>query len=295
MGANSNIPEKYLRSALVQPAKIVLLPVLALLIFDWLVVQFFGWNDILSVKLAIALIIIVKIFAVPWIGVSALRFIEEHYRKFGIAIVKTGLLGCLCLAVLVISVSAIDAIQAIIFEQNAKAKEGEVRAPLYHLSADMEKKEYRIEGSIDFGITRDFRALLEQYPEGTRVVLSSQGGSIYEGRGLAILIQNHDLDTHVDDECSSACTLAFIGGKKRTLVATAKLGFHQYSMNYLNRHQTVPFFDPVKEQEKDRLLMLQRGISKEFVDKVFDKTYQDIWYPDHASLLRSGVVHAIQK
>jgi len=294
MRADSNIPENYLRSALFQLLGIVLLPVLALLIFDWLVVQFFGWNELPSAKLAIALVIIVKIIAVPWIGISALRFIEDHYKKFGIAIVKTGLLACLCLAVLVISVSAIDAIQAIIFEQNAKANEGVVHAPLYRLSADMEKKEYYIEGSIDFGISRDFRALLEQYPEGTRVVLASQGGSIYEARGLKILIQGHELDTHVDDECSSACTLAFIGGKKRTLGATAKLGFHQYSMNYLNRHQAVPFFDPVKEQAKDRLLMLERGINKEFVDKVFDKAYQDIWYPDHASLLRYGVVHSIR-
>jgi len=294
MRADSNLPESYLRSALLQLAKIVVLPVIALLIFDRLVVQSLAWNDLLNAKLAAFLIIVVKVIALPWIGVRALRFIEEHYRKFGIALVKTGLLGCLFLAVLVISVSAVDAIQAIIFLHKSKLSQAEDRAPVYHLSADREKKEYAIEGIIDFGITRDFRALLEQYPGGTRVVLASQGGSIYEGRGLEVLIQSHQLDTHVDDECSSACILAFVGGRQRTLGASAKLGFHQYSLDYLNRHQVVPFHDPVKEQEKDRLLMLQRGIDKEFVDRVFDKAYEDIWYPDHASLLRFGVVHSLR-
>jgi hypothetical protein len=39
--------------------------------------------------------------------------------------------------------------------------------------------------------------------------------------------------------------------------------------------------------------MLKRGISKEFVDRIFDRLHNEIWYPDHASLLRAGVVHAV--
>jgi hypothetical protein len=203
-------------------------------------------------------------------------------------------LACLFLAVLVISVSAIGEVQAIIFNQSAKANAGQTRTPDYRLSADPANREYVVEGVIDFGITRDFRALLEQYPEGTRVVLSSQGGSIYEARGLAVLIQQYQLDTHVDDECSSACTLAFIGGQRRSLGTSAKLGFHQYSMAYLNRHQVSPFHDLGKEQQRDIEFMLARGISQEFVDRAFEKSHQDIWFPDQASLIRFGVVHAIR-
>lgn len=293
MRAETNIPEKSTRSALIRLVTVILLPVISLIALDLLIIHPLVWNNHLSTKLAIILIIIPKIIALPWIGISTLRFTEYHFKKFGVAMVKTSLLACLCLAVLVISVSAIDAIQEIIFMQNSKASGDHSRAPVYRLSADMVKKEYTIEGIIDFGISRDFRLLLKQHPGGTRVVLSSQGGSIYEGRGLAIIIHNHKLDTHAIDECSSACTLAFIGGQGRSLGASAKLGFHQYSMEYLNRHQAVPFHDPVKEQKRDTAFMRERGISKEFVDRVFDKQHQDIWYPDHASLLRYNVVHSI--
>jgi len=294
MRTDINIPEKPLRSVGVQLVTVVLLPVVGLMTIDLLIVQPLAWHNHVNTQLAIVLIIIPKIIVLPWIGFSTLRFTEDHYRKFGITMIKTSLLACLCLAVLVISVSAIDAIQAIIFSQNSKGSAGQSHAPVYRLSADMAKKEYSIEGIIDFGISSDFGLLLEQQPGGTRVVLASRGGSIYEARGLAVLIQNHKLDTHVNAECSSACTLAFVGGQRRTLGASAKLGFHQYSMDYLNRHQVLPFHDPVKEQEHDTVFMLKRGISKEFVDRVFDKLQQDIWYPDHASLVRFGVVHAVQ-
>jgi hypothetical protein len=296
MRADSNAFEKYLRPAIVQLLKVVLLPIVGLVALDRLVIYPLAWNNHLSANLAIVLVILPKIIVLPWIGFSTLRFTEEHYRKFGISIVKTSLLGCLFFAVMVISVSAIDGVQAIIFSQHAKAKasSGQSRPPEYRLSADMVKKEYSIEGLFDFGVTRDFRSLLQQYPGGTRVILASQGGSIYEGRGLAVLIREHKLDTHVDGECSSACTLAFLGGERRSIGAYAKLGFHQYSMEYLNRHQVTPFHDPQKEQDHDRVLMLERGIGKAFVDRVFEKVHEDIWYPDHATLLRYNVVHSIQ-
>lgn len=294
MRSDSNIPDKFLRPVLTQLVTVVLLPVFGLVATDLWIIHPLAWNNYIGAELAIVLIIVPKIIVLPWIGISTLRFTEEHYKKFGISVIKTSLLAGLFLSILVISVSAIDAIQSIIFSQNSKASSGQGHAPAYLLSADMVKKEYYIEGTIDFGISRDFRLLLEQQPEGSRVILASQGGSIYEGRGLAVLIQDHDLDTHVIDECSSACTLAFIGGQRRTLGASAKLGFHQYSMDYANLHQVTPFHDPVKEQEHDSEFMLQRGISKEFVDRVFEQLHQDIWFPDHASLVRFGVVHSIR-
>jgi len=283
-----------MRPALFKLATVVVLPVIGLMAIDLLIVHPLARDNLVGAGLAVILIVVPKLILLPWIVIKTLQFTEDHYRRFGIAIVKTSLLACLLLAVLVVSVSAIDAIQAIIFSHSAKANAGQTRTPDYRLSADPARREYVIEGVIDFGITRDFRALLEQYPAGTRVVLSSEGGSIYEARGLAVLIQQHKLDTHVNDECSSACTLAFIGGQRRSLGASAKLGFHQYSMAYLNRHQVSPFHNLASEQERDVEFMLARGISKEFVDRAFEKSHQDIWFPDQASLIRFGVVHSIR-
>jgi hypothetical protein len=293
MSTQTHSRVNFIRPALIRLATGVLLPVIGLMAIDPLIVHPLARDDLVGTGFAVILIVVPKLILLPWIVFKTLQFTEDHYRKFGIATVKTSLLACLLLAVLVISVSAIDAIQTIIFSHNAKANAGQTRAPDYRLGADPAQREYVIEGVIDFGITRDFRALLEQYPAGTRVVLTSQGGSIYEARGLAVLIQQHKLDTHVSDECSSACTLAFIGGQRRTLGTSAKLGFHQYSMDYLNRHQALPFHDPVKEQAHDGELMLNRGINKEFVDRI-GKLHQDIWYPDAASLLHFGVIHAVR-
>jgi hypothetical protein len=293
MSTQSHTPENFIRPALFKLGTVVLLPVIGLIAIDLLIVHPLARDNLVSAGLAITLIVIPKLVLLPWIVIKTLQYTEDHYKRFGIATVKTSILACLCLAVLVISVSAIDAIQAIIFSRNAQAKAAQTSTPDYRLSADPANREYVIEGVIDFGITRDFRALLEQYPEGSRVVLTSEGGSIYEARGLAVLIQQHKLDTHVSDECSSACTLAFIGGQRRTLDASAKLGFHQYSMAYLNRHQVSPFHDLAGEQERDIEFMLARGISREFVDRAFEKSHQEIWFPDQASLIRFGVVHSI--
>jgi len=294
MSTQSRTPENFIRPVLIKLATVVLLPVTGLMAIDLLVVQPLARENLVGAGLAVILIVVPKLILLPWIMLKTLQFTEDHHQRFGIATVKTSLLACLLLAVLVTSVSAIDAIQAIIFSHNAQAKAAQTRTPEYRLSADPANREYVIEGVIDFGITRDFRALLEQYPEGTRVVLTSEGGSIYEARGLALLIQQHKLDTHVSGECSSACTLAFIAGQRRSLAPSAKLGFHQYSMAYLNRHQVSPFHDLGKEQERDIEFMLARGISEEFVDRAFEKAHQDIWFPDQASLIRFGVVHAIR-
>jgi len=294
MSSQSRSRVNFIRPALSRLATGVLLPVIGLMAIDLLIVNPLARDNLVGTGLAVILIVVPKLILLPWIVFKTLQFTEDHYREFGIATVKTSLLACLFLAVLVISVSAIDAIQAIIFSHNAKANAEQTRTPDYRLAVDPEQREYIIDGVIDFGITRDFRALLEQYPAGTRVVLSSEGGSIYEARGLAVLIQQHKLDTHVSDECSSACTLVFIGGQRRTLGSSARLGFHQYTMAYLNRHQVSPFHDLAAEQQRDIEFMLARGISQEFVERAFEKPHQDIWFPDHASLIRYGVVHAIR-
>ena len=293
MKTESNIRENFLRPVLIQLLTVVLFPVVALAMIDRLIIGTVAGNSGISTGFAIALILIPKVMVLPWIGTNILRFTEEHYKKFGIAMVKTSLLACLCFAVLVVSVGAIDTIQAIIFVQKARHSDVQDHQPGYRLFADLVSQEYFIEGIIEPGISKDFRLLLEQQPGGTRVVLASQGGSIYEGRGLAVLIQSHNLDTQVVDECSSACTLAFVAGQRRSLGMSAKLGFHQYALDYLNRHQVSPFYDPLKEQERDSAFMLKRGISKEFVDRIFDRLHNEIWYPDHASLLHAGVVHAV--
>ena len=78
------------------------------------------------------------------------------------------------------------------------------------------------------------------------VALNSPGGNLYAGLELGRLIREAGLNTsvekypfdpeigqlsHIDQSghCYSACALAFLGGRTRTLNTPSKLGFHQFS------------------------------------------------------------------
>lgn len=145
-----------------------------------------------------------------------------------------------------------------------------------------------IKGSLEIGVTRDVAELLKKYPTVSGIVLDSDGGHVYEGRGLAKLFQTNALATYSLEYCMSACTTAFIGGTTRTLGASAKLGFHQYKT-----HSVYPVIDVAKEQAKDIALFRNQGIDSNFLNKVFDTSHDEMWYPEIDELLSAGVVHQV--
>ena len=269
----------------------LLAPVLLLLLFDQLFLLPQTAGARISVAMALFLLLLTKFPVLVWICLDLLRYTEAHYVRFGSAAIKTGLFGCLVLTILAVSVNAIESVQSIVFITASNPENKPARIPEYQFSFLPQSGDYRIEGVIDFGISRDFRAYLERHPGGRRVILDSKGGSIYEGRGLLAVFLQHRFDTHVAAECSSACALAFIGGQRRTLAPGARVGFHQYAMDYSHLNQVLPFYDPQKEQRYDSQLMLQRGIDPGFVSRVFDKPSREMWYPAPAALLDSGVIH----
>ena len=60
------------------------------------------------------------------------------------------------------------------------------------------------------------------------VALSSGGGLLSDGLMLGEMIRSRGLDTTVfaGTYCASSCTIAFMGGKKRTMATQATLMFH---------------------------------------------------------------------
>ena len=143
------------------------------------------------------------------------------------------------------------------------------------------------QGQIVLGVTKALSKELAQGPAPKRITLSSEGGNVFEARGLAKLITTHGLHTQVDDACSSACTLMFIAGSQRQLGPDARLGFHSYS---LEDAQRLPGFDIEAEQSRDRDFMLGQGVSAEFIMRVYDTPSSGIWFPERALLRQSGVV-----
>lgn len=272
-------------------ARDFVLPVSIMLALDWLVVVPMTGSGAISLLWGVILVIVPKLLLMPWAGARLLRLAEQHYRRFALGGTKLVLLASLLVALLAVVLSAIESIQAMVFQQHEQARPDQTREATYHFTFDRAGGRYVIEGDIDFGITRDFREFLSRNPGGHLLLLNSRGGSIYEGRGLYQVATTHGLATRVEDTCASACILAYLGGIHRTLSADARLGFHQYAVDHRHLNQAIPFYDPAREQARDLEIMRGIGIEPEFLERAFQRPHDDIWYPDHPELLRAGVVH----
>ena len=104
---------------------------------------------------------------------------------------------------------------------------------------------------------------------------------------MARVIQQWGLDTHVESECYSACTIAFIAGRKRTLAKSGRLIFHQYRIDSL--HQ-IPFVEPAREQEKDIARFREQGITEDCLGHIFHKGPNDMRHPTTQELVAAGVI-----
>ncbi|MCG6856830.1 MAG: hypothetical protein LJE67_02045 [Salaquimonas sp.] len=165
-------------------------------------------------------------------------------------------------------------------------------ASTYKLTLSDDKATLTLDGDVALGSTKAVRRLFSENPSIRSLVLNSTGGNIYEARGVARLVREHGLDTHIDGECSSACTIIFISGKTRTMAAAARLGFHQYRLDttaYV--HNTyIPNVDIAAEQERDRSFFERQAINQRFLDKIFKSPHSDIWFPARDELLAAGVI-----
>ncbi len=157
----------------------------------------------------------------------------------------------------------------------------------YQLSENQQT--LHLSGLLNLGATKAFKALLKQHTDISTLSLASEGGHIYAARGVAKVVADNKLNTHVPSHCASACVVVFAAGVKRTLGPNAKLGFHQYAFD---THKSLPF-NLQDEQQKELDFYLARGVSPNFVDKVFSVPASQLWQPEHDELLQSGLVHEI--
>jgi hypothetical protein len=158
------------------------------------------------------------------------------------------------------------------------------RAALYSLVA--EGTRLKLTGEITFGVKDRVARQLQADPELRTLVLASEGGHIYEARGLAFLVRDQGLNTRVDTVCSSACTLVFVAGQQRQLGADARLGFHQYA---IGQGGALPNLDPVAEQEKDRRFFAAQGATPAFLRRMFEASSEGMWFVDAAEAAAFGL------
>ncbi len=147
-------------------------------------------------------------------------------------------------------------------------------------------KEIEISGGISNGISKDFQSILNTSPNIKYVHVNlHKGGLIKEALKLQQIIRENRLSTYVSSECVSACTLVFLGGEKKYLRKFARIGFHAYSVPGVHTDD-MSFSDYKKD-------LLNLGLTRRFVDRIFETPKEEMWFPDTDELLTANVIHQV--
>jgi len=246
------------------------------------------------ITLTLTSLIFTRLIVFPWQLIGLLRATDFDYLEHKNMLKTRTLQGITVLAVLFTLVYCIEVIQGTLFyikQVESYSRSGDKIA--YQLSVSEDQRQLVIVGDLDIGITTAVRSTIEEHRQIKSVVLKSRGGQIYEGRGLAKLFAEHEIDTYVFEECSSACATAFIGGKQRYISTQGKLGFHQYWVETTKYSHFVPFYNLAVEQQRDLALFKARGIDQTFLNRMFDYPANRIWFPDHSTLYDARIVHGV--
>jgi len=251
-------------------------------------------NPTQLINLTLVSLFFTRLIIFPWQLIGLLRAIEFDYLEHKKLLKTRTLQGFALMTVLFTLVYCLEVIQGTLFyikQIESYSRPGDEVA--YQLNVSEDQQQLIIRGDLNIGITTAVRSTIETHPQIKSVVLQSRGGQIYEGRGLAKLFTEYGINTYVYEECSSACTTAFIGGKQRYISTQGKLGFHQYWVETTKYSQFVQFYNLRVEQQRDLALFKTRGISQDFLDRVFDQPANRIWFPDHSTLYDAHIVHHV--
>lgn len=269
---------------------------IAILFFERFTHPPYTEQSTLAVIATLLYFVIFQIVIFTWQVRGLLKASDRDMLKFGAyskaLFIQAGIVGSLLISLFV----AFAAFQSLFEDPAAMFKNRYLKsAPLlgeYSLTLEEKGTRIDIKGDFSIGLTKALKTLLEQNLQIKSILFSSSGGRVTEGRGVAKLVKKYKLDTYVYERCSSACVTAFIGGVGRYLGVQGRLGFHQFSINSL---QKTPYIDPKAEQKIDLAFYIEQKIDPIFLQKVFRASHSEIWFPTTAELLSAGVIHQISK
>ncbi|TGE00827.1 hypothetical protein [Methylobacterium nonmethylotrophicum] len=145
-------------------------------------------------------------------------------------------------------------------------------------------RDVRLFGDLTDGAAARLGRLLDAHPGVTRLHLTSDGGLVDEGAAIGEIVAARRLVTYVPDYCVSACTLAFVRGRERLIMADSRIGFHApYEPGLFGRMVPV-------DASEERGRYLAAGLEPAFVDQALGTPSRDIWIPDPARLRAARVV-----
>jgi len=161
---------------------------------------------------------------------------------------------------------------------------------------DGSKFDVRLKNDTDLHITghiafRLVGALDEYFDENhaiKSVHLNSLGGRLGPALHISDLILSKELDTYAEGGCYSACTIVFIGGKRRVITIGTKLGFHSGAMPGVSDAEMRSI------QSEERHYFLAQGVPPSFLRKAYGTPSDQMWYPTYRDLMTANVVTHIK-
>lgn len=262
---------------------------IALVLFNKIITsKFFITNPVTIGRMFVITMPLIFFVIYPWQIVGLWRSCNRHK-------LVTGSCRCGRLVQLLIILGLIALpiqLKVLLPAYKVYSKIGFTKDPLDNCVLELKKDNtiIHLQGTLGFGVSKRVAKLLKKHPEIDSVILDSGGGRIYEGRQIGKLIRKYRLNTYSLTECCSAASIAFICGQRRYLSGSAVMGYHQYRMGFAGLE---PFTDLAKEQNADLGLFRKQGVKEDFLDKLFNASHDDLWFPSHDEMLSAGVIDEV--
>ena len=245
-------------------------------------------HPVIAARFTLIIIFIKLCFVWPWQIVGLWRACKKHVVAHG----RSFWTRTVQIIVVIVIISILGVISSSWREGKDLYQVGfqKDRWPDYTLILRNNDSLIHLDGGLRFGVSKDVAVILKNNPSIKGIILDSNGGSIYEGRELSMMILSYGLDTYSLKGCYSAGTMAFISGTNRFLATGANLGFHKYHAVY----ESLLEPEVVKEEQgKDLHFFEHRGINREFLEKIYAASHKDVWIPSIDELLDAGVIHGV--
>ena len=140
-------------------------------------------------------------------------------------------------------------------------------------------------GGINEGAAAAIDKAIAEAPRVGTLLIHSPGGWLREGKRMADVVRRYRLNTRVEGECFSACTLVLLAGANRSAGERARIGFHR-GRSIGESSDDRP--GPAEREEVE--LYRGAGLKAEFVMRIVATPNDDIWIPSRQELLREDVL-----
>ncbi len=148
-----------------------------------------------------------------------------------------------------------------------------------------------LDGQIGLETKRSLEVELEQGGI-EAILLSSNGGYIDLSLKISRLIQEHQLDVYVVNECSSACVILALSGESLYAEPDAKFGFHRAQTATKRDGQVA---DYMRTQATNAMIdfFKHKNVPAHILERAENTSSDDMFYFSGEDLYREGLVREL--